>query len=54
LELQWLNIVLGNVKNVMQGTCHQASGKRLPRYPGEFCYRFSRRFKLAATVPLLG
>ena len=46
--------MLGNVKNAMRGTYHQASGKRLPRYRGEFSYRFNRRFDLAAMLPRLG
>jgi transposase-like protein len=45
-EFQWLNTVLGNVKNSLRGSYHQASGKHLPRYLGEFCYRFNRRFDL--------
>jgi hypothetical protein len=34
-EFQWLNTVLGNVKNAMQGTYHQASAKHLPRDLGD-------------------
>ena len=33
---------------------HTASGQHLPRYLGEFCYRFNRRFNLAAMLPRLG
>lgn len=53
-EFQSLNTVLGNVKNAMQGTYHKASGKHLPRYLGEFCYRFSHRIDLAAMLTRLG
>jgi hypothetical protein len=53
-EFQWLNTVLGHVKNSLQGSYHQFSGQHLPRYLGEFCYRFSRRFDLAAMLPRLG
>jgi hypothetical protein len=53
-ESQWLTTVLGNVKNAMQSTYHKASGQHLPRYLGEFCYRFNRRFDLAAMLPRLG
>lgn len=35
-EFQWLNTVLGNVKNSLHGSYHHASGKHLPRYLGEF------------------
>jgi len=53
-EFQWLNTVLGNVKNSLHGSYHHLSGKHLPRYLGEFCYRFNRRFDLAAMLPRLG
>ena len=53
-EFHWVNTVLGNVKNAMTGTYHHASGKHLPRYLGEFCFRFNRRFKLARMLPRLG
>ncbi len=53
-EFQWLNTVLGNVKNSLHGSYHQANGKHLPRYLGGFCYRFNRRIDLAAMLPSLG
>lgn len=53
-EFHWLNTVLGNVKNAMRGTYHKASAQHLPRYLAEFCYRFDRRFDLAAMLPRLG
>ena len=53
-ELQWLNTVLGNIKNARQDTHHEASGKHLLRYLGELCYRFNRRFDLAAMLPRFG
>mgnify|MGYP001047541166 FL=1 len=53
-EFQWLNTVIGNVKGSLHGSYHQASGKHLPRYLAEFCYRFNRRFDLAAMLPRLG
>lgn len=42
----WLNTVIGNVKNSITGTYHGMNHKHLPRYLGEFCFRFNRRFKL--------
>lgn len=48
-----VNTVLGNVKNVMQGTYHALRPKYLQRYLSEFCYRFNRRFDLTAQVPRL-
>lgn len=53
-EFRWLNTVLGNVKNALHGTYHKLSPQHLPRYLAEFCYRFNRRFKLAAMLPRLG
>ena len=53
-EFRWLNTVLGNVKNALRGTYHKASPRHLPRYLAEFCYRFNRRFDLAAMLPRLG
>lgn len=43
---KWLNIVIGNVKNAIIGTYHGMDHRHLPRYLGEFCFRFNRRFKL--------
>jgi hypothetical protein len=53
-EFRWLNTVLGNVKNALHGTYHKLSAQHLPRYLAEFCYRFNRRFDLAAMLPRLG
>ena len=50
---KWLNIILGNVKNALQGTYHAISDRHLPRYLAEFCYRFNRRFRLDAMVEQL-
>ena len=50
---KWLNIILGNVKNALHGTCHAISDRHLPRYLAEFCYRFNRRFHLAPMVEQL-
>ena len=49
----WVNTLLGNVKNALHGTCHALRAKYLQRYLSEFCYRFNRRFYLAALVPRL-
>ena len=50
---QWLNTVVGNVKNAMHGTHHALSRRHLPRYLAEFCYRFNRRFQLNTMVDRL-
>lgn len=50
LALQWVNIILGNLKNAMHGTYHAFRAKHLPRYLAEFSYRFNRRFKLDRLV----
>jgi transposase-like protein len=49
----WVNTMLGNVKNALHGTYHALRPKYLQRYLSEFCYRFNRRFDLAALVPRL-
>jgi len=50
LALQWVNIILGNIKTAMHGTYHAIRGKHLPRYLAEFNYRFNRRFRLEEIV----
>ena len=50
----WVDTMLGNVKNAMQGTYHAIRAKHLPRYLAEFTYRFNRRFDLAGMVGRLG
>jgi len=47
---QWLNTVIGNVKNVLRGAYYAVSEKHLPRDLGEFCYLFNRLFQLGAMV----
>lgn len=51
--MNWVNTVLGNVKNAMHGTYHAIRAKHVPRYLAEFSYRFNRRFDLAQLVPRL-
>lgn len=46
----WVNTMPGNVKNAMHGTYRALRPKYLQRYLSEFCYRFNRRFDLAALV----
>ncbi|WP_421851776.1 IS1595 family transposase [Marinomonas sp.] len=43
---QWVNTMISNVKNAMHGTYHAINLKHLPRYLGEFCFKFNRRFNL--------
>jgi ribosomal protein L37AE/L43A len=50
----WVDTVLGNVKNALQGTYHALDPKHLPRYLAEFTYRFNHRFDLAGMVMRLG
>lgn len=46
----WVNTVLGNVKNAITGSLHAIRGTHAPRYLAEFEYRFNRRFNLPAMV----
>ncbi len=50
---KWVNLMIGNVKNALHGTYHHVSARHLPRYLGEFCYRFNRRFELHKMVDRL-
>lgn len=51
----WVDTMIGNVKNSLRGTYHAISKKHLPRYLGEFCFRFNHRFKLEGVLnKLLG
>ncbi len=50
----WVNTMIGNVKNSMHGSYHAISDRHLPRYLAEFCYRFNRRFKLEDMISRLG
>ncbi len=51
-QLHWVNTLLGNLKTSMAGTYHSFDHARYgARYLAEFCYRFNRRFDLAAMVP---
>lgn len=51
--LNWVDTMLGNVKNAIHGTYHAIRPKHLPRYLAEFCYRFNRRFDLASMLKRL-
>ena len=53
-QLHWVNTMLGNLKTSMAGTYHAFDHARYgARYLAEFCYRFNRRFDLAAMLPRL-
>lgn len=51
--LNWVDTMLGNVKNAIHGTYHAIRPKHLPRYLAEFSYRFNRRFDLAGMLQRL-
>lgn len=50
-EFNWVNTLLGNVKNAITGTYHAIRGQHAPRYLAEFEYRFNRRYDLKAMIP---
>jgi transposase-like protein len=50
-EFQWVNTMIGNVKNSIHGAYHSINPKHLPRYLGAFCYRFNRRFERDKMLP---
>jgi len=46
--LQWVNVLLGNLKNTIRGAHHAFRFRKYSRrYLGAFAYRFNRRFNLA-------
>ena len=49
----WVNTMIGNVKNSLRGSCHAINPKHLPRYLAEFCFRFNCRFQLRDLLPRL-
>jgi ribosomal protein L37AE/L43A len=52
-SFKWVNTMLGNVKNAINGTLHAISLKHVPRYLAEFEYRFNRRARLGDMVERL-
>ena len=50
---KWVNIMIGNVKNSLRGSCHAISKNHLPRYLAEYCFRFNNRFNLRQLLPKL-
>jgi transposase-like protein len=51
--LNWVDTLLGNLKNAIHGTYHAIRPKLLPRYLAEFSDRFNRRFDLASMLARL-
>ena len=48
-EFRWINIVLGNLKTSLSGTIHAFNFDKYARKNlGGYCFRFNRRFSLAA------
>lgn len=48
-QFRWINILLGNLKTSFSGTFHAFNyDKYAKRYLGGFCFRFNRRFNMAA------
>lgn len=50
---KWVNVMIGNVKNSLKGSCHAINPKHLPRHLAEYCFRFNHRFDLRAMLPEL-
>ena len=48
-QFRWINTLLGNLKTSLSGTFHAFNfDKYFRRYLGGYCFRFNRRFSLAA------
>ncbi len=50
----WVNTMIGNVKNSLRGSCHKLGAKHLPRHLAEYCFRFNHRFDLKSMMVQLG
>ena len=50
----WVNTMIGNVKNSLRGSCHTLGAKHLPRHLAEYCFRFNHRFDLKSMLVELG
>ncbi|ONF99814.1 DDE transposase [Aeromonas hydrophila] len=50
----WVNTMIGNVKNSLRGSCHKLGAKHLPRHLAEYCFRFNHRFDLNSMLVELG
>jgi hypothetical protein len=50
---KWVNVMIGNVKNSLRGSCHTVGKNHLPRYLAEYCFRFNNRFNLRKLLPKL-
>lgn len=46
----WVNTMLGNVKNAITGNLHAIGHTHVSRYLAEYEYRFNRRFDLPAMI----
>ena len=49
--LPWAHTVFGNLKTWLRGTFHGVSHKHLPRYLGEFRFRFNERWNETELFP---
>ena len=50
---KWVNVMIGNVKNSLRGSCHAVKANHLPRHLAEYCFRFNNRFDLRTMLPKL-
>ena len=46
----WVNTMISNEKRSLHGTYHSISSKHLPRYLGEFNFRFNNRFDIGSMI----
>ena len=52
-EFNWVNTILGNLKNFLRGTFHAIDSAHGQKYLAEFQYRFNRRTDLPSMMPRL-
>ncbi len=46
----WVNTMIGHVKNSLRGRCHTLGARHLPRHLAEYCFRFNHRFDLKSML----
>lgn len=49
----WVNTMLGNAKNTLDGIYQAATKKLVGRHLGAFAYQFNRRFELGSMIERL-
>lgn len=49
----WVNTMIGNVKNSLRGSWHAIAPRHLPSHLAEYCFRSNNRYNLRRLLPSL-